>query len=91
MIIRTTSKQHTGGAMEKKDQPEWMTDGQSVVSFSNSLKTKSDRECARLVSVLVKCRCASGCAVRFGPVRADVRSFGPYLGAWLNTTNGCRS
>jgi hypothetical protein len=58
-----------------------MTDGQSVVSFSNSLKTKSDwdRECARLRSALVKCRCASGGVVRFGPVQADVRSFGPYF------------
>jgi hypothetical protein len=26
MIIRTISKRHTGGAMEKKDQPERMTD-----------------------------------------------------------------
>jgi hypothetical protein len=30
MIIRTISKRHTGGAMEKKDQPERMTDGPSV-------------------------------------------------------------
>jgi hypothetical protein len=27
MIIRTTSKQPTGGVTEKKDQPEWMADG----------------------------------------------------------------
>jgi hypothetical protein len=27
MIIRTTSKQRTGGVTEKKDQPEWMTNG----------------------------------------------------------------
>jgi hypothetical protein len=55
------------------------TDGRSVVSFSNSPKTKSDRdpECARIVSVFVKRRCASGCAVRFGAVWADMRSFGP--------------
>jgi len=26
MTIRTISKQHTGGAMERKDRPEW-TDG----------------------------------------------------------------
>ncbi len=25
-IIQTIFKQHTGGAMEKRDQPEWMTD-----------------------------------------------------------------
>jgi hypothetical protein len=31
MTIRTISKQHTGGVTEKKDQPEWMTDGQSAV------------------------------------------------------------
>jgi hypothetical protein len=30
MIIRTISKQHTGGVTKKKDQPEWMTDGPSV-------------------------------------------------------------
>jgi hypothetical protein len=30
MIIRTISKQPTGGVTEKKDQPEWMTDGPSV-------------------------------------------------------------
>jgi hypothetical protein len=30
MIIRTIFKQHIGGAMGKKDQPEWMTDGRSV-------------------------------------------------------------
>jgi hypothetical protein len=26
-ITRTISRQHTGGATKKKDQPEWMTDG----------------------------------------------------------------
>ena len=31
MIIRTISKQHTGGVMEKKDQPELMTDGRSCI------------------------------------------------------------
>ena len=30
-IIQTISKQHIGGAMEKKDPPEWMTDGESAV------------------------------------------------------------
>jgi hypothetical protein len=30
MIIRTISKQHTGGATGKKDQPESTTDGPSV-------------------------------------------------------------
>ena len=28
--IRTTSRQPTGGVTEKKDQPEWITDGRSV-------------------------------------------------------------
>jgi len=32
--IRTILKQHTGGATEKKDQPEWMTDGPSAISSS---------------------------------------------------------
>ena len=27
MIIRTTSRQHTGGAMKRKDQPEWKSNG----------------------------------------------------------------
>jgi hypothetical protein len=31
MTIRTTSKQHTGGATEKKDPLEWMNEGPSVV------------------------------------------------------------
>jgi hypothetical protein len=31
--IRTTSKQHTGGATKKRDQPEWMTDGRSASHF----------------------------------------------------------
>ncbi len=31
MIIRTISRQHTGGATKRRDQPEWMTDGPSVV------------------------------------------------------------
>jgi hypothetical protein len=26
-IIRTTSRQHTGGAMKKRAQPGWMTEG----------------------------------------------------------------
>ena len=30
MIILTISKQHTGGATERKDRPEWMTDSTSV-------------------------------------------------------------
>jgi hypothetical protein len=34
MIIRTISKQHTGGAMERKDQPEWMTNGRSAALHS---------------------------------------------------------
>ena len=29
----TISKQHTGGVMGKRDQPEWMTDGRSVGSY----------------------------------------------------------
>ena len=28
--IRTIFKQHTGGAMKRKDQPEWMTDSPSA-------------------------------------------------------------
>jgi hypothetical protein len=28
-IIRTIFKQRTGGVTEKRDQPEWMTDGRS--------------------------------------------------------------
>jgi hypothetical protein len=35
MTIQTIFKQHTGGATEKKDQPEWMTDGPSVVRAEN--------------------------------------------------------
>jgi len=34
MIIRTISKRHIGGAMEKKDQPERMTDGRSSISVA---------------------------------------------------------
>jgi hypothetical protein len=30
MIIQRIFKQRTGGAMKRKDQPEWMTDGRSV-------------------------------------------------------------
>src|SRR5271169_1414675 len=32
-ITRTISKQHTGGVMGKKDQPEWMTANQSKPQF----------------------------------------------------------
>jgi hypothetical protein len=31
--IQTISKQRTGGVTEKRDQPEWMTDGPSVGWF----------------------------------------------------------
>ena len=31
MIIRTISKQCTGGATEKKDRSEWMTNGESLM------------------------------------------------------------
>lgn len=31
MIIRTISKQHTGGATKKRDQPGWMGDGRSAI------------------------------------------------------------
>ena len=34
-IIRTIFKQHMGGAMGKKGQPEWMGDGPSVVHCRN--------------------------------------------------------
>src|SRR6266446_5449181 len=56
-----------------------MTADQSYLSPIPLKKTKSDRdgEYPRIVSVFVKYRCASGCAVRFGAVWADVRSFGP--------------
>jgi hypothetical protein len=31
MTIQTTSKQHIGGAMKKRDQPEWMANSRSAV------------------------------------------------------------
>ena len=38
-ITRRISKQHTGGAMEKKDRSEWMTDGRSA---DRSLKASTN-------------------------------------------------
>ena len=40
MIIQTISKQHTGGATEKKDQPESAADGRSVNGRGTPLKTQ---------------------------------------------------
>jgi hypothetical protein len=37
MTIQTISKQHIGGATEKKDQAEWMNDDQSSAVTSRLL------------------------------------------------------
>jgi hypothetical protein len=42
MIIQITSKQHIGGAMKKKDQPEWMTDGRSLEA---PVRPKTGKRC----------------------------------------------
>ena len=49
-IIRTTSRQHTGGAMKRKHQPEWMTDGRSLgrrvfPSLAHNLGLRKDCSC----------------------------------------------
>jgi hypothetical protein len=53
-IIRTISKQHIGGAMKKKDQPEWMTDSTTLAfvgkSFCQSTKFIFGREAFRAPS-----------------------------------------
>jgi len=48
MIIRTISKQHIGGVTEKKDQPEWITDGRSA---RNLLKHLDNNQLAGLMCV----------------------------------------
>jgi hypothetical protein len=37
MTIRTTFRQHTGGAMKKKDRPEAISDRASSITCPNSL------------------------------------------------------
>jgi hypothetical protein len=38
MTIRTIFKQPTGGATEKKDQPEWASDGRSAIHDQPTIK-----------------------------------------------------
>jgi hypothetical protein len=42
MTIRTISEQLIGGATEKKDQPEWMTDGRPISRTLSRAHVKSD-------------------------------------------------
>ena len=52
MIIRRISKQHIGGVMEKKDQPEWMTDGdQSTTRQTAENERSSVRPCSIIVLI----------------------------------------
>jgi hypothetical protein len=74
MTTQTISKQHTGGAMERKDQPEWMTDGRLVGRRprfrSNHMTSTTCRENNARTEVPEEC-CENGGLDAFDDNRRD--------------------